>query len=302
MNCPKCNAPINVGDKLCQTCGCLVQPTPQPTTTEGNVQPTAKVETPVMASTNNMQQPQPSTNMPMGMTKHMSSPPQAESAPQETKKNNIVVYVLLALIAALLVGVVFLIVSSNKEKEPTRTSNDTDKVVKDDEDEQTNIASNYTKITVNEYTFELPKGYTAGVGRNTVLFYDQNMTDVEGYMDKINMNFSSIDTEKTKANLSNAGITNLTYSTKKINNKNALIYSGNYNGLKVEIIYLDYSFARILAATVYYKNTSNVQKDVYDILGRIVLDDLAFSSNTDITIPNLDITPEQSLDVIPQDQ
>ena len=107
MNCPKCNAPLNEGDKFCQTCGSVIQPAVQPQ--EQPVAPTV-VE-------NNMQQPMANMAPPVNNVQQIAP---VGNIPSEPKKNNTIVYVLLGVIAVLLAGVIFLAVSSgsdDKEKE-----------------------------------------------------------------------------------------------------------------------------------------------------------------------------------------
>lgn len=281
MNCPKCNAPLNEGDKFCQTCGSVInQATPQPE---------QQVTQPVIE--NNMQQPVPNMQQPVNNIQQQTMP--VGNVPVEAKKNNTIVFILLGVIAVLLAGVIFLAVSSgsdDKEKEDKKDdkTNVTEEEKKDDEEV---VASNYTKSNVNEYTFELPKGYSAGFYSENVVFYDDDMIDVEGYVSSMNMAYSNIDKELTKANFTSMGITNVSYTEKKVNNKNLLIFSGEYQGYKMEIVYVEYSYTKLVGAEVYYKSSANVNSDVYDILGRVVVDDSAFSSNTSIRVPGLQTTP-----------
>ena len=280
MNCPKCNAPLNEGDKFCQTCGSVIQPTVQP-----QEQPVA----PAVAE-NNMQQPM--ANMAPPVNNVQPAAP-VGNVPTEPKKNNTIVYVLLGVIAVLLAGVIFLAVSSGSDDKEKEEKKDDKTEVKEEEkkDEDEVIASNYTKSNVNEYTFELPKGYSAGFYSENVVFYDDDMIDVEGYVSSMNMAYSNIDKELTKANFTSMGITNVSYTEKKVNNKNLLVFSGEYQGYKMEIIYVEYSYTKLVGAEVYYKSSANVNSDVYDILGRVVVDDSAFSSNTSIRVPGLQTTP-----------
>ncbi len=287
MNCPKCNAPLNEGDKFCQTCGSVInQAAPQP------VQP---VETPVVE--NNMQQPvntmqQPVPNMVPPVNNVQPVAP-VGNVPAEPKKNNTIVYVLLGIIAVLLAGVIFLAVSSGSDDKEKEDKKDDKTEVQEEEkkDDDEVIASNYTKSNVNEYTFELPQGYSAGYYSDNVIFYDDDMIDVEGYVSSMNMAYSNIDKELTKANFTSMGITNVSYTEKKVNNKNLLVFSGEYQGYKMEIIYVEYSYTKLVGAEVYYKSSANVNSDVYDILGRVVVDDSAFSSNSSIRVPGLQTTP-----------
>lgn len=291
MNCPKCNAPLNEGDKFCQTCGSVInQPTPQPEqpqVVENNVQ--QPVQTPVVE--NNMQQPMPNMQQPMNNVQPQVAP--VGNVPTEPKKNNTIVYVLLGVIAVLLAGVIFLAVSSGSDDKEKEDKKDDKEIVeeKDDDDDEEVVASNYTKSNVNEYTFELPKGYSAGYYSDNVIFYDDDMIDVEGYVSSMNMAYSNIDKELTKANFTSMGITNVSYTEKKVNNKNLLVFSGEYQGYKMEIIYVEYSYTKLVGAEVYYKSSANVNSDVYDILGRVVVDDSAFSSNSSIRVPGLQTTP-----------
>lgn len=280
MNCPKCNAPLNEGDKFCQTCGSVIQPTIQPQ--EQPVAPTV-VE-------NNMQQPMANMAPPVNNVQQIAP---VGNIPSEPKKNNTIVYVLLGVIAVLLAGVIFLAVSSGSDDKEKEDKKDDKTEVKEEEkkDEDEVIASNYTKSNVNEYTFELPKGYSAGFYSENVVFYDDDMIDVEGYVSSMNMAYSNIDKELTKANFTSMGITNVSYTEKKVNNKNLLVFSGEYQGYKMEIIYIEYSYTKLVGAEVYYKSSANVNSDVYDILGRVVVDDSAFSSNTSIRVPGLQTTP-----------
>lgn len=333
MNCPKCNAPLNEGDKFCQTCGSLV---PQEPPKEENVQPAEPVvnesvnQTPevqpvpvvenqpmptqpmndmgyMQTPMNNMNQPM-NYNQPQPMNQNMNynqpmnnvSPNQ--TVPNEPKKNNTVVYVLMAFIVVLLAVVVFLLVTSGKDEDKDKTSNNNNNEVtesKKDEDEEKEeddnkeevIASNYTKTNVNEFTLELPEGYNAGYYGDSVVFYDENMTDVEGYLIVQNGYYGSIDKEQSKLNFMALGIENITYTEKNFNNKNMLVFSGEYEGYDVELIFLEYSYSKMIGAEVYYGyGTTETKEDVYDIISRITIDDSAFSTTTNTRIPGLDIS------------
>ena len=338
MNCSKCHAPINEGDKFCQTCGSLV---PQVTNAQQEVQPEVNNEvtniensnvevvntTPVneqpvnnfnvepvvenqpMNNQMNMTQPvgfntqQPVMNNNMPMNTFNQAPVMNTAMPQDPKKNNTVVFILMGVVLVLLAFVVFLLIGSGKDdKEKENKNDDKTPVVEENNNNDNNdnnkvednndvIASNYTKSNVNEYTFELPKGYSAGYYGNSVVFYDDEMTDVEGYLSSINGAYTTIDKEMTKANFQALGIENVTYLERKVNNKNMLIFEGSYQGYDVEVVYVEYSYTKIVAAEVYYKSYASVNSDVYDILGRVVVDDSAFSSNSNIRVPNLQLAP-----------
>lgn len=308
MNCPKCNAPINEGDKFCQTCGSVISQEPKveeskPVIAEQQNQPVINSNPMATNQTmNNMgdtQQPL-NNNMPGPQPMNYNQTPmnQNQTKPLEPKKNNLVVYILAAIIIVLLAVVIFLALPSDKEEDKDNNNNNNNEVTennnKDDEEkdpEEDVIASNYTKSNVNEYTFELPEGYSAGYYNDYIVFYDENMTDVQGYVSSMSAVYSNVDKEITKANITASGIENVSYVEKKVNNKNMLIYSGEYQGYAVEIIYVEYSYTKVVAAEAYYTSTSTkVKEEVYDIMTRVVVDDSAFSTTTNTRVPGLDVS------------
>lgn len=296
MNCPKCNAPLNAGDKFCQTCGSVV---PQETPVSENPTQTAQ---PVVEN-------QPVAPTPMAGPQPVSNPlPSNNMGQPAPKKNNTLLFVFIGVIIVLIAVVIFLLLSpgDKKEKEDDKQANNTQEEAekKDDEEEQEEeetppedekdddiIASNDRESIVNEYTFKLPEGYKAAYEDGMVVVYNETGTviaNVEGCIDVI---FTTLDKEGTRQSLSAMfGNTTVTYEAKTVNNKNMLVYSFMYDGSPTEAIYVEYAYNKVLCvAVVYAYEDATVKNAIYDIVTSVVIDDDTFSSNTGLQIPNFAI-------------
>ncbi|MBQ7104958.1 MAG: zinc ribbon domain-containing protein [Bacilli bacterium] len=311
MICQKCHSPYNEGDKFCQVCGATLEANNEPKN-EGTVSPQtmAPVQETNNQPMNNMNQPvgqvmpqnqtnyqQPMNsnlnNMNNNMTGNMNmgnNQPMG-NIPGEPKKNNAVVFILVGVIVILIAVVVFLVVSKGDDTADKDKKDDKEVVEKDDDKDEPSkevVSSQYNKTEVMGYTFYLPEGYNAGYYED-VVFYDDDMY-VQGYVSSGAGMISTIDKDGTKANFEQLGITNITYTTLTENGKNMVVFTGNYNGYVVEIIYVEYTKTEFVAAEVYYvpgKDSSETKKDVYGIMARVEADDTSYSTTTNVRVPNL---------------
>jgi len=285
MNCPKCNSPINEGDKFCQTCGSMInnQPPQQPVVGP-NIMPSQNVEQPTPV----VQQPVPNTPNPV----NQQPMNQVGNIPQEPKNNNTIVLILGAVIVILIAVVVWLLLFSG-EKEPVETNDEQPKTEQIEEEKPTEeevVASKYNKTKVNEYTFELPTGYSASYDSGYVIVNNDDMNTYAIFSND-NKVYSNVDLNVTKANIEAYGITNLTYVEKKLNNKRFLVYSGKYMNYDIEFIFVEYSPTKILGIEVHYRyNSNNYKNDMYDIITRTKVEDASFSTTTITKIPGLDMS------------
>lgn len=288
MNCPKCNSPINEGDKFCQVCGNVLdnqQPAvSQPQTTAAPPQTPVVNEQPVVA---NIQQPMASPNVnynnqPMNNAMPMNN--QMNAIPQEPKKNNTVVMVLAAIIVILLAVVIYLFISSGNKEE----SAPEEKVTPTEPEKEEVVTVKYTETVVNGYKFQLPEGYHAELYEGEVMLYNNDM-DFEAYVQSMDGNYDSINKETAKATFTSYGLTNVTYEEKTINNKKVLIFTGDYYGDKVEYIYIKYSLSKVVGAYVYYENANYKKDELYDILAKVEIESSTYSSTAQNKLPKVDM-------------
>jgi len=292
MNCPKCNSPINDGDKFCQVCGNVLQNNQpqQPTVAQTTVPPI--VEQPAQPVQPQVENVQPVSSQPVMGPVPATSPmlnQQATANLPEPKKNNSIVLILAAVIVLLIAVVIYLVVAPKDEKTTTEDKTSTNTEEKNEPEEEKVVAKNYTETTVNGYTFKLPEGYAVELYNDEVVLYNNDM-DFEAYVDTIDGSYDTINKEGVKVNLTAAGMTNVKYEEKTINNRKILIYSANYSGYQVEYIYTNYSYNKIVGASVVYQyNYNTVNEKIYDILTKVELKDSSFSSTTGSKLPNINI-------------
>ena len=300
MNCPKCNSPLNEGDKFCQVCGSVVNNEPQQPAVEpapAAPQPAVQEVAPVAEAqpapapqaqpvVNNMPQ-QPAPMQPTNYNQPNIMPSAQPMSPtQPPKKNNTIVFVLIGIVAVLLVLVFVLLGTGDKEEEkPAENTPQTE--VKDEETVEP--VAKYTTTTVGGFKFKLPEGYYAELYEGEVVLYDEGM-NFEAYVSAIDGNFDEIDKEGYKAYLTSCGLTNVTYSTKTVNGKNMLIFKADYSGYTVEYIYVKYNAAKITGASVVYEYKYDELKDeIYDIITNIEVEESSFSSTTGSKLPEIDM-------------
>mgnify|MGYP006387764691 FL=1 len=113
----------------------------------------------------------------------------------------------------------------------------------------------------------------------------------EAYPTAMDGVFDTIDKEGYKAYLTSSGMTNVSYTTKTVNAKNVLIFTADYQGYKVEYVYVKYSATKITGATVVYElNYEKVRDTVYDILTNMEVAESSFSLNAGTKLPKVDVT------------
>lgn len=326
MNCPKCNSPLNEGDKFCQVCGSVINNEPQQTT-ENQVAPEATAEkAPEVAVTETVTeatpvetapaqpeapapveaqpavQPQPvvtpevpaapvqPVQQPMNLNQPNTMPAQQPMNPlQEPKKNNTVVIALIGVIVLLLIVVVVLFATSGDDgkEEPKPNTPTTEDPADKPADEP---VAKYTTTTVGGYKFKLPEGYYAEEYEGEVVVYDENM-NFEAYATAMDGVFDTLDKEGYKAYLTSSGLLNVTYTTKTVNGKNMLIYTADYQGYKVEYVYVKYTATKITGASVVYEyKYDELKETVYDIISNMEVAESSFSSNAGTKLPKVDET------------
>lgn len=293
MNCPKCNSPINEGDKFCQVCGNVLNSTPQqPVVETPNI-----VEQPAQMPQQPMPQPMPQQPM-YNQQPMMGQQPNMMNGVQQPKKNNTIVIILAAVIVILLVAVVVLFVTSGKD-EGKDGGNTTGGVTENGTGntgggEPTPIKTTTTK-KVNEYTFELPEGYDADVYQNMVMLYDDNH-NFEASVENVSAVYRNVNKEQTKANLTAMGLTNVTYTATTKNGKNMLIYTADYQGYKTEVMYMEYTSTKLIASMIVYNSsvTSSMKDEIYKILTTLKIEDSGYSNTAGTILPNIDLAASLS--------
>ncbi len=120
MNCPKCNAPINEGDKFCTSCGMVINQTP-PVGTNVNNQP----------QINNQQQPINNFNQPVNNNPNK-------------KTNNLIIVILVAVVVAILVFVVISATTSKSKNDDKKNDKDVVENKDENKEEEENNNNDYT--------------------------------------------------------------------------------------------------------------------------------------------------------------
>ena len=276
MNCPKCNAVLNEGDKFCPVCGATIdggvvqnnQPAPEA------VMPTPPVN-PV---------PQP-VNQPMPQPVAQGPAPVGGMGPQPVKKNNTIVYVLIAVIVVLVAVVAFLALNGNKEestktddKEQTETGTTTPKP-------EEVATSKYNETSLNGLKFKLPEGY--GVedydleGTKAALLYSSNNGTVAIVAAYKNVSIDNVNLENAKVTLKGKGFTDVEDGTTTINGKKAVYITGVYSGLTAEYLYVAVSPTTVVYACIAYDEfNSTTQNEFRDIISNVTVESTSFSSTT----------------------
>ncbi len=275
MNCPKCNAVLNEGDKFCPVCGATIdggvvqnnQPVPEVAT---QTPPVSPVQQPVA----NQPMPQPVANQPA---------PVGGMTPQPTKKNNAIVFVLIAIIVVLVAAVAFLALNGNKE-ESTKTDDKTQTETGTTTPKPEEIAtSKYNETSLNGLKFKLPEGY--GVedytleGEKAALLYgpnDNTMAVVAAYK---NVSINNVNVENVKVTLKGNGFTNVEDATTTLNSKKAFYVTGSYSGYTVEYLYVAVSPTTVVYACIAYDefNPTN-QNAFHDIISNVTVESTSFST------------------------
>lgn len=125
MNCPKCNAVVNEGDKFCTSCGMVINQTPPVGTNVSNINNLNDVNNQPQISV----QPQPMNNLNQ----------QVNNNPNK-KTNNLIIVILVAVVVAILVFVVISATSSKSKNDDKK--NDKDVVENKDEEKEENNNTN----------------------------------------------------------------------------------------------------------------------------------------------------------------
>ena len=285
MNCPKCNSPINDGDKFCQVCGNVLNNAPQQ---------------PVVDTPNVMEQPVPMPQQPMPQQPMYNQQPMMGQQPnmmngvQQSKKNNTAVIILVAVIVVLLIAVAVLFATSGKD-DGGNSGGNTGNVTESGNGnsgggEPTQVKTTTTK-KVNEYTFELPDGYDVTLYEQLVVLYDYNH-NVEASVENTDAIYRSIDKEKLKANIiATIGATNVTYTTTTKNGKNMVVYSATYNGYPTEFVYVEHTSTKIVCSMIVYMTGKDdtIKNNVYDVLTTVKVEDSGYSTNASTILPNVDL-------------
>ncbi len=276
MNCPKCNAVLNEGDKFCPVCGATIdggvvqnnQPAPEA------VMPTPPVN-PV---------PQP-VNQPMPQPVAQGPAPVGGMGPQPVKKNNTIVYVLIAIIVVLVVAVAFLALNGNKEestktddKEQTETGTTTPKP-------EEVAVSKYNETSLNGLKFKLPEGY--GVedydleGTKAALLYGPNDETVAAVAAFKNVSINNVSTENLKVTLKGSGFTDVEDGTTTINGKKVIYVIGTYTDYTIEYLYVAASPTTVVYACIAYDEFNPTNQTAFrDIISNVTVESTSFSSTT----------------------
>ncbi len=125
MNCQKCNAPINEGDKFCTSCGMVINQTPPVGTNVNNINNLNDVNN--QPQINNQQQPINNFNQPVNNNPNK-------------KTNNLIIVILVAVVVAILVFVVISATTSKSKNDDKK--NDKDVVENKDNDKEENNNTN----------------------------------------------------------------------------------------------------------------------------------------------------------------
>lgn len=326
MNCHKCNSPLNEGDKFCQVCGSVVEnaapqqapvveaaPEVVPTPQESVVEPAAPVDQPAVVPVQQpevpvMAQPAP-TPGPVPMGQPMPGPVQPAPMPmnnqapmspipaEPAKKNNTIVIILGIVIAALVVAVIVLLFTGGSGEEnnggnetgntnpgTTETKNDDDEE-EDEKDEPTKVDTT-TKTVIGGYTLILPEGYSAALEDGTVVVFDDN-NQVQATLQTMDALLSQVSAEKVKSNMEGIGVTGVTSKNYTKNGKQMLIFTGTYQGYKVEFIYANYETGKLIGSVAMYSAYDTHKETVYDIITKATITGNGYSNTANYPVPGL---------------
>lgn len=298
MNCPKCNSPINSGDKFCQVCGNIINNQPQP-----NVMPS-------MATQNQMQQPMNQMQQPMNQMG--GNPNLFNNMPNQPKKNNTIIYLLGGIVVVLIIAVVILLFTSNnkenkedknKDNEVVEKEEDNEEIppieddeeadsedippVEDDEEDDDDEPIVNDGTTIKGVTFNLPSGYMAMEESGKAAFTDIKSSFLSIVM-PMEGSYDLLTVDALKAELEKNGYTNLTSVEKTVNGKKMIVFSLKVTSLNTEIIYVKHSPSVILVASIVYVTapTTAKQDEIYNILANVEIDSTSLSPNVDTPATN----------------
>lgn len=122
MNCPKCNAPVNEGDKFCQSCGMMINQTPTVSTNVNNI--------------NNLNDV---NNQPQINNQPMNNLNQSVNNNPNKKTNNLIIVILVAVVVAILVFVVISATTSKSKNDDKKNDKDVVENKDEEKDENTDI-------------------------------------------------------------------------------------------------------------------------------------------------------------------
>ena len=283
MNCPKCNSPLNEGDKFCQVCGSVVE----------NAAPQPMAQPAPMPGPMPMGQPVQPAPMPMNNQMPMGAVPGGPS-----KKNNTIVIVLGAVIAVLAIIVVVLFVSGGKDDEKggndtgntnpgtSETTGDKDKDDDGGKKEEPPKVDTSTKTVVGGFTITLPEGYNATMEDGSVIIFDDN-NQVQATLQTMDAYLSQVSSAKVKSNMEGIGVTGITSRSYTKNGKQMLIFTGLYQGYTVEFIYANYESGKLVGSVAMYSAYELHKENIYDIITKVVVSSSGFTSTPNYPLPGL---------------
>lgn len=300
MNCPKCNSPLNDGDKFCQVCGSVVDnAAPQQA-------PVVEATPEVVQAPQPMAQPAPMPSpMPMGQPAPMPGQvPMNNQMPMgavpggPAKKNNTIVIVLGVVIALLAILIVVLFVTGGKDDDKggndtgntnpgtSETTGDNDKDDDDGKNEEPPKVDTSTKTVVGGFTITLPEGYNATMEDDTVIVFDDN-NQVQATLQTMDAYLSQVSSTKVKSNMEGIGVTGITSRSYTKNGKQMLIFTGLYQGYTVEFIYANYESGKLIGSVAMYSMYDTHKENIYDIITKVVVSSSGFTSTPNYPLPGL---------------
>lgn len=250
MNCKNCGSALLPNDKFCQNCGATVE------------QATNSVEI------NNVPTPNPPIAPTFNATEFNNNQP---TQPPQKNKNNMVFVIVTVLLIAIIAGLIVFIVM-NKDDNKKNTDNNNTTVENTDNDSKTNntqtnnndnnsTTTNTNTMTLNNYTFTLPTGFTYQNIDSYVIIKNQT-NDIGMVFEVMPGSYSTYasSAEQLKSQLISLGYTVNSYNTKNVAGVNYLLFDCISQGISATVYFGQLGSYNIINGYVIVQNNATIDQ------------------------------------------
>lgn len=250
MNCKNCGSTLLQNDKFCQNCGAPVEQVNN--SVEINNVPTPNP--PVAPTFNNME---------------FNSNP---NTPQQKKNNNNIIFIIITmLLVAIIAGlIVFIVMNKDDSKKDTNSNKQT--VEQTDNDTNTNntqtnnndnntTTTNDNTMTLGNYTFTLPAGFTYSSVSSYVIIKNQT-NDIGIVFEVISGSYSTYvgSVEQLKTQLTSLGYTVNSYTTKTVAGVNYLLFNCTNQGIQTTVYFGQLGSYNLVNGYIILQNTATTDQ------------------------------------------